>query len=92
MKTHLLNNILQLRLCKCKVLKSTNNRTIERSIRSRGPIRGRELGLRVDSRGCGFAIKHPSTIKELKSIPSLVKKEAIRKTHHLDPEEVVQRT
>lgn len=92
MEAHLLNSILELRSGKCEVLKSTNNRPVEGSIRSRRPICGGELGLRIDRRGRGFAIKHPSAVKKLMSILPLVKKEVIRTSHHLDPEEVVQRT
>ena len=92
MKTHLLHDILKLRSSQSEVLESTNDRPIESSIRSRITIHGRKLGLHINTRSGGLAVKHAGTLEELVSILSLMKEEAIRTAHHLDTEEVVQRT
>ena len=92
MKTHLLHGILDLRSSQSEVLESINDRPIESSIRSRRTIRGRKLGLRINRRSSGLAVKHAGTLQDLMSILLLMKEEAIRTAHHLDSEEVVQRT
>lgn len=92
MKTDLLESVLDLWKFLCEVLQSANNRAIEQNIRNRRTGSGGELGLRVDTRGRGFAMKHPSMVKKLMSILPLMKEEAIRTTHDLNTEEVVQRT
>ena len=78
MEAHLLNSILQLRPGESEVLESTNNGPVERSIRGRRTISGRELGLRIDRRSRGFAVKHPGAVKELTGVLPLVKEEAPR--------------
>ena len=78
MKTHLLHGILDLRSSQSEVLESTNDRLIESSIRSRRTIRGRKLGLRINRRSGGLAIKHVGALQELMSVLPLMKEEAIR--------------
>ena len=92
MKTHLLHDILDLWSSQSEVMQSTNDRPVESSIRSRRTIHGRKLGLRINRRSSGLAVKHAGALRELMSVLSLMKEEAIRTTHHLDAEEVVQRT
>ena len=92
MKTHLLHSILDLQSSQSEVLESTNDRPVESSIRSRRTICGRELGLCVNRHSGGLAVKHASALQELMSVLPLMKEEAIRTAHHLDTEEVVQRT
>ena len=92
MKTHLLHDILDLRLSQGEVLKSTSDRPIESSIRSRRTIRSRKLGLRINRRSGGLAVKHTGALQELVSVLPLMKEEAIWTAHHLDTEEVVRRT
>ena len=92
MEANLLNCVLKLRSSESEVLESTNNGPVEASIRSGSTISSRELGLRVDRSGGRFAVKHSSTVEELMSVLPLMKKETIRTTHHLNTEEVVQRT
>ena len=92
MKTHLLHGILDIRSSQSEVLESTNDRPIESSIRSRRTIHGRKLGLRINTRSGGLAIKHADALQELVSVLPLMKEEAIWPAHHLDTEEVVQRT
>jgi hypothetical protein len=88
-EAHLLNNILELRSGESEVLKRTHDGPVERGIRRRRAIRGRKLGLRIDRRGDGAAVKHTGAIEELVSILLLMKKETIRSAHNLDAEEVV---
>ena len=73
MKTHLLHGILDLRLSQSKVLKSTNDRPIESSIRSRRTICGKKLGLRINRRSGGLAVKHAGALQELMSVLPLMK-------------------
>ena len=60
MKTHLLHGILDLRSSQSEVLESTNDRRIESSIRSRRTIRGRKLGLRINSVAAGLQLSMPT--------------------------------
>ena len=92
MKSHLLHDILDLRSSQGEGLESTNDRPIESSIRSRRTIRCRKLGLRINRRSGGLAVKHAGVLQELVNVLLLMKEEAIRTAHHLDTEEVVQRT
>lgn len=92
MEKHLLDDILDLWSSQSELLESTNNRPVESSIRSRRTIRGIKLGLRINRRGGGLVVKHASVLQELMSVLPLMKKEAIRTVHHLNTEEVVQRT
>src|SRR4051794_28694320 len=59
-------------------------------MRGQGTICGGELGLRVDRRGRGFAIKHTGAVQEIVGILALMKEEAVGATYDLDAEEVVQ--
>lgn len=92
MKTHLLHGILDLRSSQSEVLESTNDRPIKSNIGSRRTIRDRKLGLRINKRSGGLAVKHAGALEELMSVLPLMKEEAIRTAHHHDTEEVVQRT
>ena len=91
MKADLLNRILKLRSSESDVLKSTNSGLVESNIRSRRTISSRELGLRINMRGRGFAVKHPNTVKELMSILPLIIFFNYRSSNEIYTEEVVQR-
>ena len=90
MKAHLLNSVLKLRTSKSEVLKSTNNKPVEGSIRSRRTIRGRKLGLRINWRSGRLAVKHARSLQKLVGVLLLVQEEASSPAHYLDAEEVVQ--
>ena len=92
MKTHLLDDILDLRSSQSEVLESTNDRPIESSIRSRRTIRCRKLGLRINRRSGGLAVKHAGALQELVSILLLMKEEAIRSPNNLNAKKVMQST
>ena len=89
MEAHLLNSILEIRSGESEVLKRTHDGPVERGVRRRRAIRGRKLGLRIDRRGEGAAVKHTGAIEELVSILLLMKKEAIRSAQNLNAEELV---
>jgi hypothetical protein len=91
MEAHLLNSILQLGAGQSEVLQGANDGAVRRRVRRRYPIRGGELGLRVDGGGRGFAVKHTSAVKELVGVLALMKEEAIGTEDDLDAEEVMQR-
>ena len=73
MKTHLLYGILNLRLSQSEILESTNDGPVECSIRSGRTIRGRELGLHINRRSGGLAVKHAGALQELMSVLPLMK-------------------
>ena len=73
-----------------EVLKSTNNTTVESGISGRLSISGRELRLGLGRSSSRFAIFHASTIQEIKSILSLMKKKSGGITSHINAEEEVQ--
>jgi hypothetical protein len=87
----LLHGVLQLRASESQVLQATNNGAILRRIRSRRSSGGGELGVLVDRSGRMRAIKHPSTLKNILSVLTLMEKEAVRSVHYLKAEEVVKR-
>jgi hypothetical protein len=91
MEAHMLNIVLQLWAGQSEVLQGADDGAVRRRVRHRHPIRGGELGLRVDGGGRGFEVKHAGAVKELVGLLAPIKEEAIGTADDLDAEEVVQR-
>ena len=92
MKTDLLNNILQVGARQGQVLQGTHNGAVEGRIRGRRALQSRDLGLGVDRRRSGLAVKYASSIEKLMGVALLVQEEPIWPLNHLNAKEVMQGT
>ena len=89
METHLLNNTLEMRSDESQILKSTNYRPIEGSIRRWRALKSRNLGFHVNRSSDRMIVEHASTLKELVRVLLLMKKEAIQSPNNLNAKKVM---
>ena len=88
-ETHLLNSILKIRSGESQILKSTDDGTVERSIRRWRALKSRNLGLRINRSSNRVTVEHASMLKELVRILLLMKKEAVRLPNNLNAKEIM---
>ncbi|CAN6182646.1 unnamed protein product [Urochloa humidicola] len=91
-KTDLLNSIGDIWPSESEVQQSSSNTLVGGPVSNRSTLSSRKLGQGVNRGGARLAVRHPSPLKNLKGILSLVKEETRRAGLNSNTQKVVEHT